>query len=54
VIIIESPVSTANELAVASNAIDAIRDYEVAAGTAGDPVSYPVAGTHDVVARPSE
>jgi len=28
VIIIESPVSTANELAVASNAIDAIRDYE--------------------------
>jgi hypothetical protein len=54
VIIIESPVSTANELAVASNAIDAIRYHEIAARTAGDPVAYPVSGTHDVIARPSE
>jgi hypothetical protein len=54
VIIIESPVSTANKLAVASDAIEAIRDHEIAAGTAGDPVAYPVSGTHDVVAHPSE
>jgi hypothetical protein len=54
VIIIESPVSTANEIAVASDAIYGIRDHEITARTAGDPVAYAVSGTHDVVARPGE
>ena len=48
------PVTSADDLAVAGDAVGAIRVHDVPSRTACDGVKGPVLAVHDVAARPAE